>query len=106
MVARLCHDVEEISATMTDTASVRDKDVERADNLGAQFAASVRLKDVYKLVLTTVNEDLTKTRVDHDNPLWSVNDLAANVRETFPDLGGALQVVVESSICSSKNVAD
>lgn len=77
-VTRLGHVVEEITATLTDTANVRDKVVERANNLSAQLAASVRRKNVYKSELTAVEEGLAKTRVERANLRCSVKDSVAN----------------------------
>lgn len=59
--------VEKTAASLTDTANTRDKAVERADNLSARLAASVRREDAYKWKLTTVKEDFVKTGVERAN---------------------------------------
>lgn len=63
-VARLGHDVENMSASLTDTGNMRDEAVNRADNLSVYFAVSVYCRDAYKLELAVVKKGLKKTRVE------------------------------------------
>lgn len=105
-VTRLGCSVKKMTASLTETANVRDEAVERASNLIAQLAASVRREEAYKLELTSVKEDLAKTRVERTNLRWPFDDLVSKLREASIDLVAALQTVVKSSNRLSETVAD
>lgn len=55
-VTRLGRDVEKTTASLTNTANMRDAAVEEAGNLSAQLAASVCREDAYKSEITAVRE--------------------------------------------------
>lgn len=95
-----------MTATLTDTANMRDEAAERSASLRAQLAASIRREDAYKSELATEKDELAKIRVECANLRCSANDLVAEMRETSADFGGALQAVVGSSNHSSEHVAD
>lgn len=75
-------------------ANIRDGAVEKADNLGAQLAASFCRDDAYKSKRTSVKEDLVKPLVEWDNRRWTASELVAKAREASANLGGALQADV------------
>lgn len=58
-----------MTASLTNTANMRDEAAERADNLRSRLAASVRRENPYKSELTAVKEDLVKTCVER-SILW------------------------------------
>lgn len=95
-VSKLGCDVERITASLTDTTNMCNEAVERADDVGAYLAASIRHEDAYRAELNAVKEELVKTHIERANLQWLVNDLVAKAREASASLGGALQAVVES----------
>lgn len=103
---RLGRDVEKVTALLTDRANMLDEDVERADNLSAQLAASVCCEDAYKSKISPVKDDLVKTRVESTHLRWLANNLVAKVREAFGYLGGVLCLAVKRVNLSSEAVAD
>lgn len=100
------HDVEEMTAILTDTPNLRDEAVERDANLSAQLAGRFCREDAYRSELTAVKDDIAKTIVERADLRRSVDDLVAKVRAAFADLGGALQAVVESLDRSFADVAE
>lgn len=62
-VSRLGRDVEMITASLIDTANMRNEVVERAGSLSAQLAAPICRGDTCRSEITNVKEDLVKTRV-------------------------------------------
>lgn len=95
-----------MTASMTDTANMRNDTVERADNKGSQLAASVRRKVAFKSKRTAVKENMGKTPVERAILQRSVNGLVAEGRAASVSLGGALQAVAESSHCLFEDVTD
>lgn len=68
--ARLVRRAEKMTAPLTDTASMHDEAVGRADSLSAQFPASVCREDAYKSELAAVKENLVKACVERANRRW------------------------------------
>lgn len=56
-----------MTASFTDTASMRDEAVKRVHNLSTQLAASIDREDALKSKLPATVEDLGKTCVDRAN---------------------------------------
>lgn len=67
--------VEKMTASLTDTVSVRGEAVERAYIVITQLAASVCCEDACKFELNGVKEDLLATRVERANLRRPVNNL-------------------------------
>lgn len=80
-LTELDQDVENMIASLTDSAGMRDEIVERADDLSAQLAASARRRDAYTSRLAAEKKNFYKFRVERANLRWLVNRLDLNVRE-------------------------
>lgn len=105
-VTGLGRNVKRMTASLPDAVNMRDEAVETAGNLSAQLAASVCCEDAYTSELTSVIDDLVKTRVKRTSLRCSANRLVAKVLEASVDLCGALQAVPESSNRLYKDIAD
>lgn len=95
-----------MTVSLNDTWNMGDEAVERAKNLSAQLAGSVRREDASKLEPAATKNDLARTCVECANLQWSANSLVAKKRDAFADLRGALQAAVKSSNHWSGDVFD